>query len=1275
MIKNIIDFSALQIKLASPKEVAEWSYGEVKEPETINYRSLKPEKGGLFDEQIFGPVKDYECHCGKYKRRRFKGIICDKCGVEVTHSRVRRERMGHIELAAPVAHVWYFRSAPSKISRLLNISPRDFSTVIYFSRYIVLSVDESKRVSILDNLDVNKIKDEENLRQSAKEAIERIKDQLDKDQLQLKEKVKGKDETLAIKLEDLSLRAKKAIVEVKQELEREVERNSEVYSAIKSMVKNIKKKSIISEDEYIKLMDYQAESFIKVGMGAESILRLVKELDLITLEDELREKLEESKSKVKTTNYIKRLKIVEGLRQANIDPSWMFISILPVIPPDLRPMVQLSGGRFASSDLNDLYRRVINRNNRLKHLISLGAPEIILRNEKRMLQEAVDSLIDTKTTRRNRSNRPPLKSLSDMLKGKKGRFRRNLLGKRVDYSGRSVIIVGPELRLNECGLPKDMALEMFKPYVFHELILQGIAPNVKSARNLVDLRVPEVYDVLEKVTKNHPVLLNRAPTLHKLGILAFYPKLIDGRAIKIHPCVCSGYNADFDGDQMAVHLPLTQEAQKEASESMMASQNLLKPANSQPITVPNKEMVLGVYYYTSINNQFEEHQTIFSDRDEAFLALQLDKIDLRQPIKVRLEKNGKLKIYTTTIGRVEFNEILPDSMPYYNEAVDSEKIKEIVTQAIENSEETEVVKIIDEVKDLGFRGATLSGISVGVTDCEILPEKDEIIKKANEKSEKVHQNFQMGLITKEERRKQNFDIWMDTTEKVADLTWQNFGQENAVRTIISSGGTRASKDQVKQLAAVRGLVVDPLGNIVEMPTKSNFREGLSIFEYVNSARGSRKGLTDSALKTANAGYLTRRLVDVSHDLIVRDEDCGTTQGIEISKKIRTSSFVNRIIGRITLEDIKDGKKILLKQGEIINLEKARAIADSKLDSIRVRSPLTCESHKGVCAICYGRDFSSKTPVTIGTPVGVIAAQSIGEPGTQLTMRTKHSAGIVGLDVTQGLPRVEELFEVRTPKSKAVISSIAGKVKIIESEDEIVVEVKSTTDDENQVYNLPTNAKLAVEEGDLIYAGQKLTLGSIDHSELLKVKGLLTTQLDVINEAQAVYESQGIGINDRHFEVVVRKMGDKVKITDSGDTNLLIGEVVVKSNFIETNEDVMAAGGEPASAEVLLLGITRSALYTDSWLSAASFQHTKRVLTDAASVGKIDYLEGLKENVIIGRLIPTTPERLGLVEEQEVEQEEVEQEEVEQEVEQEEVEQETEQGVKDDESDVKQTKKC
>ncbi len=1227
-MKNIIDFSALQIKIASPDTIAEWSHGEVKKPETINYRSLKPEKDGLFDEKIFGPVKDYECHCGKYKRIRYKGIICDKCGVEVTHSRVRRQRMGHIKLAAPVAHVWYFKGAPSKLSRLLNVSPRNLSSVMYFSQYIVLEVNKDKRATVLENLDINLVKDEEDLKQKAQAEIQELKKSLEKGLAELKDKIKSK-ETLQLKTQELKLKTKQKIVKVKESLKEQLEQNKEIYETVKAMVKRLKKKAVLTEDEYIKLMDYQAAAFIKVGMGAESILKLVKEVDLEQEEAQLRKKLEETKSANKAAKYIKRLKVVEGFRKAELDPAWTFITMLPVLPPDLRPMVQLSGGRFASSDLNDLYRRVINRNNRLNHLIDLGAPEIILRNEKRMLQEAVDSLIDTQSSRNQRSNRRPLKSLSDMLKGKQGRFRRNLLGKRVDYSGRSVIIVGPELKLNECGLPKEMALEMFKPYVFHELIRRGIAPNVKSARNLVDRREPEVYDVLEDVTTDHPVLLNRAPTLHKLGIQAFYPKLTDGGAIKIHPCVCAGYNADFDGDQMAVHVPLTKQAQEESVKLMMSTRNLLKPANSEPITIPNKEMAMGVFYHTVLDNNLKEHPAIFANKDEAYHAYQAGVIKLRQPIQLRLTRNDKTEIIKTTIGRLEFNDIFPEDLAFVNQAVSASKIKELVTSAIEDLAESVVVEIIDKIKDLGFRAATLSGISVAVTDCKMIDNKDQIIAEANKEVEKVQNNYQQGMITREERRRKTFDIWMNTTDDVADKTWNSYKESNAVKVIINSGGTRASKDQVKQLAAMRGLVVDPLGNIVEMPTKSNFRQGLTIFEYVTSARGSRKGLTDSALKTADDGYLTRRLSDVSHDSIIRMQDCGTDKGITVTRDERAEHFAKRLSGRVVLKDLKKGNKVLVESGQIISPTLAEKIDQAGIEKVQVYSPLTCEARKGLCAKCYGRDFSSRELVNLGTPVGIVAAQSIGEPGTQLTMRVKHSGGIVGLDVTQGLPRVEELFEARTPKSKAVISEISGKVKLTKDKNgnnEITVE---SSDKEKEVYSIPAGIPLAVESEDLVYAGQPLTKGSVDHNELLQVKGLLYTQQHIVHQVQNVYESQGITINDRHFEVIVRKMGDKVKIKNSGDTEFLTGEIVERSKFMDFNDSTMAAGGEPATAKVLLLGITRSALFTSSWLSAASFQHTKRVLTDAACSGNIDYLEGLKENVIIGRLIPTNPERAAI----------------------------------------------
>lgn len=1226
-MKNIVDFQALQITIASPESMLSWSHGEVKKPETINYRSLKPEKDGLFDEKIFGPVKDYECHCGKYKRIRYKGIVCDKCGVEVTHSRVRRERMGHIKLATPTAHIWFFKGAPSKLSLLLDISPRNLNSIMYFSKYIVLEIDKEEKKQVLDSIEVNLAQTQEEMKTQVKTDIQAIKDALDKDRQNLKDKVQNK-ETLQLKLLEIEEKAKQKISNLKVQLDTQLEQLEEIYKTVKAMVKKIKVGTILSEDEYIKLDEYDSVSHLRVGMGAESIYELCKAVDLEKIAKELRDEMAETKG-ARKAKAIKRLKVVEGLIKASIDPSWMFMTILPVLPPDLRPMVQLSGGRFAASDLNDLYRRVINRNNRLKHLINLGAPEIILRNEKRMLQEAIDSLIDSSQARQSRRRvRRPLRSLSEMLKGKQGRFRQNLLGKRVDYSGRSVIVVGPELKLNQCGIPKDMALEIFKPYVLHELIKQGIAPNVKSARNLVDRRDGEVYDVLEKVTANHPVILNRAPTLHKLGMQAFFPILTEGSAIRIHPCVCSGYNADFDGDQMAVHVPLTKKAQEEAIDLMMANHNLLKPANGEPVTIPNKDMAMGIFYYTSVDPNMEKFAGVFANKDEAYHAFQVGKLPLRQLMTVRLDINGQQQLVETTIGRIAFNDVLPQEIAFINQPINAGKIKQLVTEAISVFPDEQVATLIDNIKDLGFMAATVSGLSVSVSDCEMLDEKDSIVNEANKKAEQVQDNYLQGLITAEERKKKIQQIWMNTTEVVAEKTWDSYAETNAVKVMINSGGTRASKDQVKQLAAMRGLVVDPLGNIVEMPTKSNFRQGLTIFEYVTSARGSRKGLTDSALKTADAGYLTRRLHDVSHDVIIRLDDCGTTEGIEISKAHRRKSFVNRIVGRYLAQDVKLGNKILAKANDLITDELASQIdQEAKIETVLVRSPLTCKAHKGLCAKCYGWDLAYRRLVDLGTPIGVIAAQSIGEPGTQLTMRVKHSGGIVGLDVTQGLPRVEEVFEARTPKSQALIAHISGKISIEEGEEEKIITIRSTTPPvEEESYTLPLAMPLAVADKDLICIGQPITHGSINVQEYLQAKGLLSAQQLIVEQTQAVYESQGININDRHFEVIARKMGDKVQIESSGDTDFLTGEVIERSQFVDVNDNVMASGGEPATARVMLLGITRSALFTSSWLSAASFQHTKHVLTDAASSGSIDYLEGLKENVIIGRLIPTTPER-------------------------------------------------
>lgn len=1222
-MKSIVDFSALGIRIASPEVIKSWSLGEVRKPETINYRSLRAEKDGLFDEKIFGPTKDYECFCGKYKRIRYKGIICDKCGVEVTQAKVRRERMGHISLSAPVAHIWYFRGAPSQLSLLLDISPRNINSIIYFSKYIVLDVNAEEKAANLEQLEVDLVAAKDELRTNVEETIAKLKEQFDTDVIALKEKVTNK-ETLQLKMTELELKIKNKMAAAKKQLETQLVQTEEIYAVLKALLKRLTKRSIVTEDEYLKLDEYNLASHLHVGMGAESLVTLVNELDQEQLVEQLRKEMNESKGpkRIKAT---KRLRVVEGLYKAQVNPAWMFLSILPVIPPDLRPMVQLSGGRFATSDLNDLYRRVINRNNRLKHLIELGAPEIILRNEKRMLQEAVDALIDgtQSAPSRRRVTRRPLKSLSEILKGKQGRFRQNLLGKRVDYSGRSVIVVGPELRLDQCGLPKDMALEIFKPYVLRELIVQGVAPNVKSARQQIDRREPLVYDILERVTAHHPVILNRAPTLHKLGMQAFFPILIEGNAIRLHPCVCAGYNADFDGDQMAVHVPLTVQAQEEAATLMLAAHNLLKPASGEPITIPNKEMALGEYYLTSIDPSQPAHKSVFMSSEEAHHAYQIGRIGRRQAIKVRM--NGS--IIETSIGRIEFNEILPEGFEFINEPVTAKKIKALVTEAIAVRPQEEVARLIDAIKNQGFAAATDSGLSVSVTDCEMLDGKDSIIDAANGQAEEIQDQYLNGFISLEERKRLTFDVWMKTTDVVAEKTWESYKEENAVKVMINSGGTRASKDQVKQLAAMRGLVVDPLGNIVEMPTKSNFRQGLSIFEYVTSARGSRKGLTDSAIKTADAGYLTRRLVDVAHDVIIRMDDCGTTNSVMMSASNRPESFVSRIVGKITAEPIIIKGKTILEANEEITTKVAQAVVKAELAGVNTFSPLTCEAPKGLCAKCYGRDFSTHQSVAIGVPVGIVAAQSIGEPGTQLTMRVKHSGGIVGLDVTQGLPRVEELFEVRNPRGSGVMSEVAGKVSLSEDDGMTVIAITNDkTGDIEATYKVPLKIELLVAPGDHVHPGTQLTAGPLNLREVLQLKGLQNLQQYVIDQIQAVYESQGIAINDKHFEVIVRKMSDKVQIETSGDTDFLTGEIVERSKFTEVNDDAVAAGGQPATARILFLGITRSSLFTSSWLSAASFQHTKHVLTEAACTGAVDNLEGLKENVIIGRLIPTSEDR-------------------------------------------------
>jgi len=1221
-IINITDFDSLKITVASAEDIKNWSYGEVIKPETINYRTFKAEKDGLFDERIFGPTKDFECYCGKYKRIRYKGIICDRCGVEVTYSRVRRERMGHINLAAPVIHVWFSKGSPSKLSIFLGKSQKELESIVYYASYLVMTIDEEKRKEAQKRL--NEVKNQR---------IDELKRQVEEEQKELeseeKEKLEEIDKTLKKERRELAFEETKVMYRQKNvALEKRYQRDSlrieEIFKRISDIVKGLKQWDVLSEEEYVRLLEYNVLLFFEVETGANAILSAIESMDLPKIIGELREEVHSSSGQ-KQLKLLKRLHLIESIVEAGFDVTAMILRVIPVLPPDLRPMVQLNGGRFATSDLNDLYRRVINRNNRLNHLISLGAPEIILRNEKRMLQESVDYLIDT-SIRASQTQRQ-FKSLSDILRGKQGRFRKNLLGKRVDYSGRSVIIVGPELKLNQCGLPKEMALELFKPFVIREVIARGLTtPNAKAAKRFIEKRPPEVFDILEEITKNHPVLLNRAPTLHKLGFQAFYPVLVEGSAIKIHPCVCAGYNADFDGDQMAIHVPLSSRAQKEAAELMMPEANLLKPADGNPITLPNKEMALGAFYLTSIDeSRRRKVLPAFSSENEAQLAYSLRKIDLREPVRVKIEN----KILETSVGRILFNESLSAiSMPFLNQPVKAATIREIITKAMTEHTKEEISALIDKIKEIGFIAATISGISVSTFDLKMLPEKRKLTDEAEKKIKEIDLEYQQGLITNAEQKRLMNNVWLELTDRMADLTWDLFGDNDMVKVIAESGGARAGKDQIKQMAAMRGLIYDPLGRIVELPIKSNFREGLSIFEYVNSARGSRKGLTDSALKTADAGYLTRRLVDVAHDVIIREEDCGTDKGYDISLENRENInyLTNMLLGRVALKDIvsKKTKKVYVKKGEDIDHDKLQAILnDENVNSVQIRTPLLCSLKYGVCTACYGWDLSTYRRADMGTPVGVIGAQSIGEPGTQLTMRVKHFGGVVMSDVTQGLPRVEELFEVRKPKNMAPIAEISGKVEIEKVEDGYIVKVKNSKVKpiEEREYFVPLASTLLVEDGQTVFAGTQLCEGHLDPKEILKVSGLEPSQQYLINQIQHVYESQGIAIHYKHFETIVRKMSDKVLIETAGNTPLLPGDLVSTIRFEEENAEVMSKGGEPATARETLLGVTKAALVTDSWLSAASFQETTQVLTDAALQGKVDHLIGLKENVIVGRLIP------------------------------------------------------
>lgn len=1122
------NFESIRIGLASPEKIRSWSSGEVKKPETINYRTLKPERDGLFCERIFGPTKDWECHCGKYKRVRYKGVICDRCGVEVTKSKVRRERMGHIELAAPVSHIWYFKGIPSRMGLILDMSPRTLEKVLYFVSYIVLDPGD---------------------------------------------------------------------------------------------VPDLTKKQLLNESEYRELKEQYGNRF-RAGMGAEAVKELLEEIDLDKLSEELRTELRESTGQRKV-RAIRRLEVVEAFRKSGDRPEWMIMEVIPVIPPELRPMVQLDGGRFATSDLNDLYRRVINRNNRLKRLLDLGAPDIIVRNEKRMLQEAVDALIDN-----GRRGRPvtgpgnrPLKSLSDMLKGKQGRFRQNLLGKRVDYSGRSVIVVGPDLKLHQCGLPKEMALELFKPFVMKCLVERDFAHNIKSAKRMVERARPEVWDVLEDVIKQHPVLLNRAPTLHRLGIQAFEPILVEGRAIQIHPLVCTGYNADFDGDQMAVHVPLSAEAQAEARILMLSAHNLLNPKDGRPVVTPTQDMVLGCYYLTLEVDGEKGEGKIFRDKDEAIFSHESGFVGLHARIKVR--HNGQLM--ETTVGRLIFNEVVPHNMGYYNEVIDKKMVAEIIGECYRLNGFEATAKMLDGIKNLGFKYATKAGITVGVTDVTIPPEKPQIIAEAEADVEKVEQQYIKGLITEDERYERVTGIWKRATDQVTESLLAHLDHLNPIYMMAISGA-RGSIQQIRQLAGMRGLMADPSGEIIDLPIRSNFREGLTVLEYFISTHGARKGLADTALRTADSGYLTRRLVDVAQDVIVRENDCGTTTGFVV-EAIKDGDDVietleERIIGRFTLNPVihPETGEVIVPDNTEIKEEDAKRIVEAGINSVEIRSVLTCKTRYGTCRMCYGRNMATGFPVEIGEAVGIMAAQSIGEPGTQLTMRTFHTGGVAGEDITQGLPRVEELFEARKPKGQAIIAEINGVIKVHEDKGMREAELLGE-EGKRRTYQIPFGSRLKVQDGDYVEAGQEITEGSINPHDLLQIKGITAVQDYMLREVQRVYRMQGVDINDKHIEVMIRQILRKVKIEDPGDTELLSGGLIDSFELENENNRVIAQGLKPAIAKPVILGITKASLATDSFLSAASFQETTRVLTDAAIKGKVDPLLGLKENVIIGKLIP------------------------------------------------------
>jgi DNA-directed RNA polymerase subunit beta' len=1406
---EVNDFNQVRIALASPEQIRSWSYGEVTKPETINYRTLKPEKDGLFCERIFGPTKDFECYCGKYKRVRYKGIICDKCGVEVARAKVRRERMGHIELASPVSHIWFVKGTPSKLGLLLDISPRNLERVLYFAQYMITEVDEeAKNAEIrrlqreLDELLAERLADirpkreqleaqleaanrelqakvaerqaqieaERKVSRDALEAavlravetvsaakggtleapIEILGDvileagvkvtaaQVGKVEREGRKKLEAFDKETAKLKEQESLLADTALEDAKQALYDELHPLQQKERAIREEVEEQFKERLrdleslrdpVRDDEIVLLTENRyrelSEMFghvFKAAMGAEAVLHVLQRLDLDALRAKLKQEILVA-SGMRRKKATKRLNVVEALRNSGNRPEWMIFQVLPVLPPDLRPMVQLDGGRFATSDLNDLYRRVINRNNRLKRLLDLGAPEIIIRNEKRMLQEAVDSLIDN--GRRGRavsgSGNHKLKSLSDMLKGKQGRFRQNLLGKRVDYSGRSVIVVGPELKLHQCGLPKRMALELFKPFVMHSLVAKGLAHNIKSAKRIVERARPEVWDVLDEVIRNRPVLLNRAPTLHRLGIQAFMPVLIEGSAIQLHPLVCAAFNADFDGDQMAVHVPLSREAVAEATQVLMSTKNLLSPASGDPIVAPSLDMVLGCYYMTDIDRNArgayrEENgrpvQGLYGSFEEARLAYDLGIIDMRAPIRVRTDRavmgDGGVvtepparpdgtrgtHVIETSVGRILFNEVLPEELPFQNQTMDRPNLRKVVAMCYRTLGGERTGEIVDRIKAVGFHYATLSGITIAVHEIQVPKNKAELLAEADRKVDALMEQYQMGLITDEERYQGTVEIWQETTEKIEKTIKEHMSEYGSLNYMASSG-TKGNITQIRQMAGMRGLMADPNGKVIELPIRGSFREGLSVLEYFISTHGARKGLADTALRTADSGYLTRRLIDVAQDVIILEEDCGTSAGlwIEADGRDDLEPLRARIVGRYAAIDIVDEAtgEVLCRRNEEITEAVADEIDRRGIRRVFVRTPMSCEAERGLCQLCYGRDLARGELVKLRTAVGIIAAQSIGEPGTQLTMRTFHTGGVASqTDITSGLPRVEELFEARAPKGEAIISEIDGVVDVVVENDRRIVRVTNVDtlveeydipakaellvqdgerivagatlaqapapknadlpaqpiisriggtvrvvgknkvqvvyeDREEREYPIPAAARLLVEDGQMVYAGDQLTEGAKNPQHILHIQGRDAVRKYMVEEVQKVYKSQGVNINDKHIEVITRQMLRRVKVDHPGDTGLLPGDLVDRRKFDEINNQIIAEGGEPATATPVLLGVTKASLNTDSWLAAASFQETTRVLTNAAIEGAVDRLQGLKENVIIGKLIPARAE--------------------------------------------------